>query len=187
MIRLTVRPMRRAVLVLAVLALAGCGGSKHAATTSTGAATASGPPAAELRRLLGTSTATVRAAGGRWWVAWAVVGGRARTGVLERGPGGWRSVAGAAIGWTPLGPQPGGHAAAVPQVAVEIKAPSPIVDTALWVDGRPIDTRGGGLTTKLITIYGAPAAPLGTGRHVVVAFARAGTTASAAAWLFTVP
>ena len=107
--------------------------------------------------------------------------------VAERLQGGtWLAEIAGPVALTALGPRPRGTAAPIPQVAFEIKAPKPIVDTALWVDGKPIDTKGGGPSSTYISIYGAPATPLMQGRHVAVAFARAGTNASALAWWFTV-
>lgn len=221
---IVVPSMRRAVpLVLCLAALAGCGGSKQAATSSTAAALAD--PAATLRALVrgaarpltlltpaSRSRVTVaqlragveafadgasvsaRHAGGEWAVAWVggkrVAGGKAAFAVYavaERLRGGrWLAEVAGPVTMTPLGPQPEGTAAPVPQVAAEIKAPRPIVDTALWVDGTPLEIKGGGPSSRYISIYGAPAAPLAKGRHVAVAFARAGADATATAWWFTV-
>ncbi len=86
-----------------------------------------------------------------------------------------------------LGPQPGRAVApALPQVAIEITAKQPFVESALWVDGTELQTKGGGTPTNG-TIYGAPARRA-RGRH---ATSRSATRAppapaSARAWIFRV-
>ena len=132
--------------------------------------------------------------GGGWAVAWT--SGTQRTegmtafrayGVAERLVGGrWLADMKGPVRLNPLGPDGGSVAAAQPQVAVEIKASDAITETALFVDGTPIDTKSGGPSSRYISIYGAPAAPLPPDRHVAVAWARAGSNASATAWWFRV-
>jgi hypothetical protein len=46
--------------------------------------------------------------------------------------------------------------------------------------------KGGGLSAKRGTIYGAPAAALAPGKHLAVAYARTATEATAVARAFTV-
>ena len=83
-----------------------------------------------------------------------------------------------------LGPH--GTAAATPQVAAELSAKAPLVESALWVDGVELLEKGGGLTPDRGTIYGAPNAPLAPGNHVAVAYARTAGHATAVAWAFHV-
>ena len=134
-----------------------------------------------------------RRVGGSWAVAWTS-GTHTAEGTtefmayavaLQQVGGRWLASIGGPVRLDPLGPDEGAEASAQPQVAVEIKADEPIVDTALLVDGTPLDTRGGGPSSDYISIYGAPAEPLEPGRHLAVAFARAGTSAAARAWWFT--
>jgi hypothetical protein len=135
-----------------------------------------------------------RGAGPGWAVAWTsgdrVGEGRrefAAYGVaLRRSGSRWLAEIGGPVQLRPLGPDPGSAVGTIPQVAVELRAPRAIEDASLWVDGQPVDYKSGGPSTRYVSIYGAPAAPLEPGRHVAVAFARAGTTASAVAWPFTV-
>ena len=134
-----------------------------------------------------------RAAPG-WAVAWTsgdrVAEGQrefAAYGVALRRTGSrWLAEIAGPVQLRPLGPDPGSAVGTIPQVAVELKAPRAIEDASLWVDGQPVDYRSGGPSTRYVSIYGAPAAPLEPGRHVAIAFARAGDTASAVAWPFTV-
>jgi hypothetical protein len=136
----------------------------------------------------------VRRPGGDWAVAWTraqrTVEGMqefaAYAVALRRSGSRWLAEIAGPVKLRPLGPEPGGVGASIPQVAAEIKAPKPIVEAAIWVDGQPIDYKSGGPSTRYISMYGAPAKPLPPGRHVAVAFARAGATASAVAWTFTV-
>jgi len=83
-----------------------------------------------------------------------------------------------------LGPR--GSAAATPQVAAELAAKTPLVESTLWVDGTELQVKGGGLTPTRGTIYGAPSSPLRAGTHVAVAYARTASHATAVAWTFRV-
>ena len=147
--------MRRPVLLLlllAVAALAGCGGS-------------SVKPLYES---------------GDWRVV--VDGGKA---TAEHKAGGhWAADVSRAVKVSILGPH--GTAAATPQVAAELSAKAPLVESALWVDGAELLEKGGGLTPERGTIYGAPDAPLAPGTHVAVAYARTASHATAVAWSFRV-
>jgi hypothetical protein len=135
-----------------------------------------------------------RGAGAGWAVAWTsadrVAEGQqefaAYAVALRRSGSRWLADIAGPVQLRPLGPEAGADAAATPQVAVEAKAPHAIEEAALWIDGQPVDVKSGGPSTRYISVYGAPAEPLEPGRHVAVAFARAGTTASAVAWPFTV-
>ena len=42
----------------------------------------------------------------------------------------------------------------------------------MWVDGKELLVKGGGLTSTKGTIYGAPDTPLTKGTHVAVAYAQ---------------
>jgi hypothetical protein len=160
----------RPVLILAVAALlAGCGGSGSPAKPELPGA----PAGLEVQQ---------RDLGGGWGAAWASAGTKAYAAALQDG----KVVAGSAVKLRPLGPDQGERTGTIPQVAAELSAPKALVDYALLLDGEPLDVRGGGLTPEKISIYGAPAAPLDPGRHVVVAFARTDDAANAVAWTFTV-
>jgi hypothetical protein len=160
----------RALLVLTVVVLAGCGGSS----------TENGPTAT-------TPRGPAAAIGGRTLYRggdWAVV-------VKDEIAVALRLVAGT---WTPdrtgrvrveiLGPH--ATAPAVPQVAAQLTAKTSLVESGLWVDGQELVAKGGGLTPTKGTIYGAPGAPLAKGPHLAVAYARTATAATAVARAFTV-
>jgi hypothetical protein len=159
--------VRAAVLLVLAATVAGCGGS--AATLELPGA----PADAKVQQ---------RDLGGGWGVAWTASRGRAYAASLKDGA----VAADSPVTVRPLGPDPGETTGRVPQVAAELSAPTALVDYALLVDGEPIDVRGGGLTPRRISIYGAPAAELDPGRHVAVAFARTDKAAKAVAWTFTV-
>ena len=162
--------MQRIAIVAAVLLLAGCGGSS---TDSTTTSTAAGPPKPPGNALY---------AGGDWAVS--VSRGSATAYHLVGAT--WRADRSGRVKIAILGPKRGARAAAVPQVAVELSAPKPLVESGIWVDGRELPVKGGGLTPTRGTIYGAPAAPLAKGVHTVVAYGRTDETASAVAWTFRV-
>jgi hypothetical protein len=150
---------RLALLGLLALTLAGCGSSKSSA-----------PPGDVVFQ------------GSEWAVS--VDGGKAAAYRLVEGE--WEPDRSGAVKIDILGPRPETTAAATPQVAVEMRAPTALVESALWVDGVELLEKGGGLTPTRGTIYGAPASPLAAGPHTAVAFARTGANATAVAWTFRV-
>ncbi len=86
-----------------------------------------------------------------------------------------------------LGPDPGEALTAnPPQVAITMHSSTPLVESALWLDGNRLFEKGGGTPTNG-TIYGAPANALEPGQHVAVGYARTATTGTAVSWTFRVP
>jgi hypothetical protein len=81
---------------------------------------------------------------------------------------------------------PHGKAASIPQIAVEMQAPSHLIEEGLWVDGHELLEKGGGITPEKVTIYGAPDKKLAKGPHTAVAYGRTDTHGTAVAWTFTV-
>jgi hypothetical protein len=158
--------VRRLVLLLAAVALVGCGGSSKD-TTTTNAAAPPGP-------------GTTLYAGGDWAV---VLDGDHAT-AFHRVAGAWKSDTSDAVKIRILAPD--GTVAPTPQVAAELSAKKPLIESGMWVDGKEILVKGGGLTATKGTIYGAPDAPLTKGRHVAVAYARTSEHATAVAWSFRV-
>ncbi|MFL5964422.1 MAG: hypothetical protein ACJ757_16190 [Gaiellaceae bacterium] len=144
--------MRRLALLLAALALAGCGGS----------------------------SGTTLYAGGDWKLV--LDGGQATA--FHQVAGTWKADTTGAVKIRILAPE--GTVAAMPQVAAELSAKKPLIESGMWVDGTELTAKGGGLTPTKGTIYGAPAAPLTKGTHVAVAYARTDDHATAVAWSFTV-
>jgi len=159
----------RPALLLAVVLLAACGGSSQAVQTTTTQAAPPGP-------------GKVLYAGGPWAV---VVNGTKAT-AFHRAGGVWRPDRSHAVTITVLGPQPGTKAARLPQVAAELRGNAPLVESGLWIDGRELFEKGGGLSPNRGSIYGAPTAGLAPGRHVAVAYARTDAHAAAIAWVFRV-
>ena len=160
--------MRWIVLASLAVVLTGCGGSSKSVVTTT----TSAPPRPGPGKVLYQSA------------GWAVVlnGGSARA--LRLTSGGWRPDTSGRVKVSILGPH--GIAAATPQVAAQLSAQAPLVESALWVDGTELLEKGGGLTPNRGTIYGAPNAPLARGRHVAVAYGRTADHATAVAWSFRV-
>lgn len=158
--------MRAALpLLAAILLLAGCGGGADGPTVP------GAPAGAKVQS---------RDLGGGWSVAWTVVGGKGYAAVFHDG----KPAKGVRV--TPIGPDPGESVGRIPQVAAGMKASAAIVDYSLFVDDQALDAKGGGLRPQDVTIYGAPASSLSPGPHVALAVARAGDSAGAAVWPFTV-
>jgi hypothetical protein len=154
------------LLVLALIS-AGCGSSKATPPSS--------PPQPGPGKIVYQGT------------EWAVVadGGKATAQHLVGGT--WRPAARGTVKIRVLGPKPGSkHNPSIPQVAAELSAGEELVDSALWVDGAELLTKGGGLTPTRGTVYGAVTRRLRPGRHTVIAYARTATHATAVAWTFSV-
>ncbi len=176
-------------LLLGVALLAGCGGSSKSSTSTT--TTAAAPdPAAAMRRLIAADPAiagsvTTLFQESRWAVVQSIAPGKANTVVFRLVKGKWVPDRSGDVKVTVLGPQPGAVAPALPQVAIEVKAQRPLVDTGLWVDGTELATKGGGSLTEG-TVYGAPAKRLKPGEHVAVGYGRTSAAGTARAWVFRV-
>lgn len=110
----------------------------------------------------------------------------AKATAFHRVGGSWRADRSARVKIAILGPKPRKKAARIPQVAVEISASKPLVESGIWVDGVELQVKGGGLTPTKGTIYGAPVAPLAKGEHLAVAYGRTNATGTAVAWVFQV-
>jgi hypothetical protein len=138
-----------------VLLLAGCGGSGSKAETLY--------------------------SGGDWVVT--LENGKAQ--VRHRENGKWTVDTSGGVKLEILGPKPGEASTAnPPQVAITMHSKTPLVESALWVDGNALIVKGGGTPTNG-TIYGAPL-KLSSGKHTAVGYARTAFTGSAVAWTFTV-
>ena len=161
--------VRRLPLIALVAVLAACGGAKHAGGNTIASETKTPPPGDVVYQ--GTSWAV--AVSGTKALAYHDVGGR------------WIADHSGDPKLDILGPKPGQKVAATPQVAFQVTAKTDIVDTALWVDGVEVLGKGGGLTPKRGTIYGAPGKPLKPGPHLAVAYARDAKHGHAVAWAFT--
>ncbi|HEY3541765.1 MAG TPA: hypothetical protein VGK79_04405 [Gaiellaceae bacterium] len=146
--------MRLLALALAVVALAGCGGSSVKPLYESG--------------------------------DWRVVVADGKATAQHRVDGKWRPDTTGAVHVSILGPRPGATAPATPQVAAELTAGSALVESGLWVDGTALFQKGGSLSPKRETIYGAPDGPLAAGAHTAVAYARTGSHATAVAWTFRI-
>jgi hypothetical protein len=158
--------LRRLAFLLVALILAGCGSSTKA-TTTTNAAAPPGP-------------GTTLYAGGDWAV---VLDGDKAT-AFHRVAGAWKPDTSGVVKIRILGPD--GNVAPTPQVAAELSASKPLIESGMWVDGNELLAKGGGLKPTKGTIYGAPGTPLVKGKHVAVAYARTAEHATAVAWTFSV-
>jgi hypothetical protein len=181
--------MRRLSLLLAVVLLGGCGGAASHTTTQP-PASVPGPVlamAALARDDPGLSgKLRMLFEGSGWAVVQSTNGTKASAVPFHLVRGSWRADRVKGVTIQILGPGPGArNAPSLPQVAMEIAARAPFVESALWVDGTILNVKGGGTPTNG-TIYGAPAHSLRAGLHVAVGYARTATTAAAVAWTFVV-
>jgi hypothetical protein len=163
------------LLALVVLA-AGCGGGGGGGTGSrtgtAGAGTSGGVPE-KLETLYSGA-------------GWTVVLDHGKAEVFHFTSGGWKVDRSHGVTIEILGPRPGEKLVAnPPQVAITMHAKTPLVESALWVDGNRLLEKGGGTPTNG-TIYGAPL-KLSPGMHTAVGYARTQFSGSAVAWTFTAP
>jgi hypothetical protein len=159
--------VRRAALLVAVVALAGCGGG-----------------GGDKSKALGHEP-TVLYSSPDWQVVLTQRGSRPVAEVLHRVNDKAVVDRSDAVKIDILGPKPGKASSAnPPQVAITMRAKTPLVESALWVDGNQLVEKGGGTPTNG-TIYGAPL-KLSPGAHTAVGYARTATSGSAVAWIFTV-
>jgi hypothetical protein len=104
---------------------------------------------------------------------------------LEHGR--WRVEAADPLRIRPLRPDPAERLRRPrTQLAAEFKARDAISEAGLWLDGRAVPTRAGGLGPSYFTAYGE-SGTLEPGRHSVVAFASTARDARAVAWTFESP
>ncbi len=164
--------MRRLPLALTLLLLAGCGSSKQGGT----------PTAPPTERPTPTSAVdgTVLYEGGDWAV---VTSGNTAVALRFR-HGAWHPDRTGTVQVRFLGPD--SPAPPQPQVAAELRAPTKLAESALWVDGVELLEKGGGLTPTRGTIYGAPGSELAPGEHLAVAYARTATAGTAVTRVFVV-
>jgi hypothetical protein len=179
---------RLSLPLLAVVALlAGCGGGSKTATT------ASRPvpkPADAMRKLIAVDPSLAGKVetlteGSGWAVVQSTAPGKATAVAFRLVRNRWVPDRSGKVKVAILGPQPGAVAPARPQVAIEITATKPFVESALWVDGTELPEQGGGSPTQG-TIYGAPPGRLKPGEHVAVGFARTKKSGTAHAWTFKI-
>ena len=164
------RVRRLCLLVVLAAAVAGCGSKSSAPPTTTQAAR---PDPAS-----GIGGRTIYQGGD-----WAVVMKGDTAVALHLVGDVWRPDRTGRVKVVLLGPH--GVQPPTTQVAAELSAPTRLVESALWVDGVELLEKGGGLTPTRGTIYGATNG-LAKGKHVVVAYARTATAATAVARSFTV-
>jgi hypothetical protein len=100
--------------------------------------------------------------------------------------GAWRLALFGPVAVEPLRPAPGATVARVERVAVRATAPGALEQFDVWLDGQPFTVEVGGPSASEQTAFAQPREPLAPGRHVVVAFARTGDSATARGWEFTV-
>lgn len=158
-------------LLLVGLLVAGCGGSAKTAPPTTA-------PPPDPASAVGGGTTIYQ--GG----AWAVVIKGDSAVALHLAGGEWQPDRSGRVKVSFLGPR--GTVAPISQVAAELSAHTPLVESGLWVDGVELLEKGGGLTTTRGTIYGAPGSALARGKHLAVAYARTATAATAVAEVFHV-
>jgi hypothetical protein len=179
--------VKRALLLVAVAALAGCGGgsSKKAETTTAVA------DAGAAMRALAKHDPSLRGKVRTLYqsAAWAVVESQRKASAsavaFHLVGGRWVADRSGGVKLEILAPKAGGTAGARPQVSLRFTTATASVESALWIDGSELVEQGGGTLTRG-TINGTPQRKLAPGPHVAVAYARSRSHGAAVAWVFSV-
>jgi len=111
----------------------------------------------------------------------------AYAGALRLEGGRWRLVVDPDVLIQPLSPQAGAVTGKVLQVAAQAMLPDPVDTGALYLDGRPLSTKGGATNGgRTVTLYANIPQGIAKGRHTLVAYVRGGAHSGALAWAFTI-
>ncbi len=111
----------------------------------------------------------------------------AYAGALRLEGGRWRLVVDPNVLIQPISPQPGSVSGKVFQVASQAMLPDPVDAGALYLDGKPLSTKGGAINGgRTVTLYANIPQGIAKGRHTLVAYARGGAHSGALAWAFTI-
>lgn len=98
---------------------------------------------------------------------------------LRREDGRWKIELGAPLDLIRELPKNGQTAEAQPEIAIRLKAETPIDLAGLWLDGVPLPAQGQSVDLREILLKAKPGAPLSDGNHVVVVFGESGDVANA--------
>ena len=99
----------------------------------------------------------------------------AYAGALKLEGGRWKLVVDPNVLIQPLSPQPGTVKGKVFQVASQAMLPDPADTGALYLDGKPLTTKGGATNGgRTVTLYANLPQGVPKGRHTLVAYARGG-------------
>jgi hypothetical protein len=120
---------------------------------------------------------------------WAVVqvgrGTAAKVVVFHLTGGEWVVDESQAVKVEILGPQPGSTKSAITQLAIAVRAPATITQSALFLDGLFLPAKVAG-SSRDYTVYGAPTYKLKRGLHTVIGFGSTKTHGSAVLWHYRV-
>ena len=111
----------------------------------------------------------------------------AYAGAMHLEGGRWKLVVDPNVLVQPISPAAGSVNGKVFQIAAQAMLPEPVDTGALYLDGKPLSTKGGAANGgRTVTLYANLPKGVGKGRHTLVAYARGGAHAGALAWAFTV-
>jgi hypothetical protein len=108
-------------------------------------------------------------------------------GALRLEGGRWRLQLDPNVLVQPISPGPGVAKGKVFQIAAQAMLPDPVDTGALYLDSKPLATKGGATNGgRTVTLYANLPQGVAKGRHTLVVYARGGAHAGALAWAFTV-
>lgn len=96
--------------------------------------------------------------------------------------GAWKLELGGSVGFNPISPDEQLTTDSTPQVATELDANEPILESAIWIDRTPIEAI---ISPDELLLNGEATAPLPPGRHTAITFATTESSAGVNAFSFT--
>ncbi len=96
--------------------------------------------------------------------------------------GAWKLEVGGSVGFNPISPDEQLTTDSTPQIATELDASEPILESAMWVDRTPIEAI---VSPDEMLLNGEAAVPIPPGRHTAITFAATESSAGVNAFSFT--
>lgn len=125
------------------------------------------------------------------WAVAAIAGHITHEGQTEYGAyglparkegGAWKLELGGSVGFNPISPDEQLTTDSTPQIATELDANEPILESEIWVDRTPI---GAIVSPDSLLMNGEVTVPIPPGRHTAVTFAATESSAGVNAFSFT--
>lgn len=96
--------------------------------------------------------------------------------------GAWKLELGGSVGFNPISPDEQLTTDSTPQIATELDANEPILESAIWIDRTPIEAI---VSPDEMLLSGEATVPIPPGRHTAITFAATESSASVNAFSFT--
>jgi hypothetical protein len=171
-------------VVALALTAAGCG-TKHPKAISVTTTTTTPSLHATVRKLYGSAYANPVYNQAPWAVVQIGRGSNAKVVVFHLAGARWLVDRSHSVKVIVFGPKPGSTHPPITQVAMAVRSPGIITQSALFLDGLFLPAKVAG-NPHDYTVYGAPTYRLKQGLHVVIGFGSTKTHGTAVLWTYRV-